>query len=152
MTERRLRQMLKTHEGFRSKPYFDCCGKFFRDCRCEKQGKLHIGWGQNIESVGVNEMEANFMLSNRIAEVLQECTNAFTWFNYLSVPRQDVVADMVYNLGLPTFRGFKRMIAALRVQNYPLAAKEMLDSRWARRLVSRSSYLERIMRTGEHPE
>jgi len=42
------------------------------------------------------------------------------------------VVEMIYQMGMAGFLGFKKTIAALKAGNYQLAAAEMLNSRWAR--------------------
>lgn len=43
-----------------------------------------------------------------------------------------VVTNMVFQMGLQGVRWFRLFWAALRVQDYLLASREMLDSKWAR--------------------
>ena len=41
-------------------------------------------------------------------------------------------ANMGYQLGIAELMGFKRMLAAMERGDYEAAAREMLDSKWAR--------------------
>lgn len=136
----KLREMLKRHEGLRLKTYL-----------CPT-GRITIGYGRNVEDLGITEMEANILLSNDIARVLQECTSAFAWFNSISVDRQDVVASMCFQLGMTRLKTFKKMIAALSAQNYGLAGVEMLKSAWAKQTPLRAQELARMMNTGRYPD
>jgi lysozyme len=131
-----LTEMLIRHEGLRLKPY-----------RCTA-GKLTIGVGRNLEDVGISEDEAIHLLNNDIDKCI-EYTNQFDWFNDLCVIRQDVVINMIFNLGISRFLGFKKLIKALSVGNYELASYEMLDSRWARQVGSRATELAKIMKEGK---
>jgi lysozyme len=63
--------------------------------------------------------------------------------------RQTVIANMVFNLGFNGLMQFKRMWKHLGTHDYPAAAKEMLDSKWARQVGNRAIELSKIMRTGE---
>lgn len=105
-------------------------GKKLRLYKCSAD-KWTIGVGRNIEDRGISESEALFMLDNDINRVVDEC-NQFLWFHHLSDIRKRIIIDMVFNLGLSRFRGFKKMIACLEYANYIGAANEMLDSKWAR--------------------
>jgi len=67
----------------------------------------------------------------------------------LSEVRQRVVADMVFNLGLPRFAQFKNMIAAIEAEDFVQASNEMMDSRWAQQVGLRASRLAEMMETGE---
>jgi lysozyme len=53
-------------------------------------------------------------------------------FDSLSVNRQRVLVNMMFNLGPNRFAGFKKMIKAIHDGNIRRAYKEMLDSKWAR--------------------
>lgn len=135
----RLREMLLRHEGLRLKPYRDTVGK------------LTIGCGRNLDDVGITKEEALALLAHDLDRAIREAIDNFSWFKSLNKPRQDVVLNMLFNLGLHRFCGFKRMIAALSAQNYEVAAIEMLDSLWAKQVGLRAIELAQIMRTGIYP-
>ena len=129
-----LRDDLIRHEALRLKPYED------------SEGILTIGVGRNLEDVGLSETEVMFMLDNDIQAVLRECRQ-FSWFEGLSQERKDVVANMVFNLGLTRFKGFKKTIACIESGDFAAAAVEMLDSKWARQVKGRAVELSRRMAT-----
>ena len=56
-----------------------------------------------------------------------------------------MIIEMIFHLGLPRFLGFKKMIQALREDDYSKAAIEMLDSKWACQVGVRASTLANIM-------
>jgi lysozyme len=56
---------------------------------------------------------------------------------------------MAYQLGLTGLMKFKRFITAYDNRNYEEAAKEMLDSLWAKQTPNRASELAEQMETGE---
>jgi lysozyme len=56
---------------------------------------------------------------------------------------------MAFNLGVPRLCKFKKMWAAIEAKDFPTAAKEMLDSRWANQVKSRSTKLAHAMHHGE---
>jgi lysozyme len=116
----RLREMLVRHEGLRLKPYRDT------------QRKLTIGVGGNLDDVGISREEALMLFDNDIATVRREAGRAFPWFSRLSPVRKDVVLNMTFNLGLPGFRRFKKTIDAIEAEDWEKAAREMLNSRWAK--------------------
>lgn len=134
-----LRALLVKHEGLRLKPY-----------KCSA-GKVTIGVGRNLDDVGITEFEANLMLNNDITRVQNECLREFAWIKSLDQVRQDVVFSMVFNLGMPRFKGFKKFIEALRVQNYAKAADEMLSSLWAQQVGLRAQELSDMMLLGRYP-
>ena len=62
---------------------------------------------------------------------------------------QIVVASMVFQMGKPRVKKFKKFLANLNTFNYVEAADEMLDSRWARQTPNRVARLERRMRNAK---
>jgi lysozyme len=137
MDRQRLCQQLRLHEGVEHKPY-----------KCTA-GYLTIGVGRNIEERGLSDDEIDFLLDNDVQIVVDELGRTYDWFFDLSEVRQRVIADMVFNLGLPRFSQFKNMIAAIEAEDYVQASNEMMDSRWAEQVGLRASRLAEMMETGE---
>ena len=136
---RRLRELLIKHEGLRLKPYRDTVGK------------LTLGVGRNIEDIGITHDEAMMLLTNDIVRVTSEVEKTFGWFKSLDVVRQDAIHDMNFNVGLTRLQGFKKMLEALRVQNYSVAAKEALDSKWATQVGPRAKDIAIMLEKGVYP-
>ena len=134
----RLHDILIRHEGLRLKAYRDTVKK------------LTIGVGRNLDDVGITREEALFLLDNDIVRVRREVLKSFPWFSHLNAVRQNVVLNMVFNMGLPRFRQFKKTIAAIKAKKWDEAADEMLDSRWARQVGRRARELATMMRTGKY--
>jgi lysozyme len=57
--------------------------------------------------------------------------------------------DMAFNMGVPRLCKFYNMWNAIHEEKYDIAAKEMLDSRWANQVKSRSTKLANAMHNGE---
>jgi len=133
---RSIEDQLIMHEGLRLKPY-----------RCPA-GYLTIGVGRNLETKGISENEALFLLRNDIAEVTAQLER-FDWFRALGPVRRKVLIDMCFNLGMAGLLGFQKMIEALKQGDYERAADEMVNSRWYGQVGERGRRLERMMRTGE---
>jgi len=127
---------IKLDEGFRSKPY---------QCTANK---LTIGYGRNIEENGITESEAEILLLNDVKNTQMELCAKFDWFTMLNASRQGVLINMCFNLGMPRLLKFKKMLTALSDHNYPEAANQMLDSKWARQVGDRSARLSNTMREG----
>jgi lysozyme len=133
----RLVDQLIRHEGMELKVYKDSLGI------------ETIGVGRNLVDRGVTEEEARYLCNNDIEIVERELVQSFPIVSSLNDTRIRVLLDMAFNVGLPRLRGFKRMWAALDNQDYVEAAKEMLDSKWARQVKTRAYTLARMMETGE---
>jgi lysozyme len=129
--------MLVRHEGLRLKPYTDTVGK------------LTIGVGRNLDDVGISEAEAMLLLSNDIS-IARTDAEKFVWFHKLDSVRQDVIIDMIFNLGLPRFLGFKNMLHAVEMANWEEVVAQMLDSKWAKQVGKRADELAQMMLIGEY--
>lgn len=136
MNEALLRQELIRDEGLRLKPY-----------RCPA-GKLTLGVGRNIEDMGITEKEANTLLMNDIARIMDELDAHLPWWGILSDARRRALINMAFNLGVPRLLGFRKMIEALRQDEYDTAADEALDSAWAVQVGSRAHRIAALIREG----
>jgi lysozyme len=57
--------------------------------------------------------------------------------------------DMAFNMGVPRLKKFVKMWNAIHEKKFDVAAKEMLDSRWARQVKGRAVKLSKAMHNGE---
>jgi len=133
-----VREMLIHHEGFSSRAYKDT------------EGKLTIGYGRNLDSLGISKKEALYLLDNDMFWVETEINNHFPWYCELNDARKAVIMNMIHNLGMPRFRLFVFTIRALEQKDFQAAAREMLDSKWANQVGQRAKDLSYMMRTGTH--
>jgi lysozyme len=127
--------MLQRHEGLRLKPY-----------KCTA-GKVSIGYGRNLDDMGISEVEAMVLLRHDIERCYDEL-NVFSWFADLDQVRQEALVDMLFNLGLPTFLEFKKTLKFVAEGKYSQAAEEMLRSKWADQVGDRAKELAYMMDTG----
>ena len=131
----KLIENLKRHEGLRLKPYL-----------CS-EGKITIGFGRNLEDMGISEKEAEMLLMSDIERCYEEL-DVFSWFHDLDQVRQEAMVNMLFNLGLPTFLEFKRTLKFMAEGAYSQAAAEMLDSKWANQVGDRAKELAYMVETG----
>jgi lysozyme len=131
-----IEEQIATHEGFRSKPY-----------RCPA-GKLTIGYGRNIEDSGISSSEAFVMLKNDIKDAEKVCVKMFPKWELFDIKRRWALIDMAFNLGESRFRGFKRMIAAINRDDWKIAAKEAMDSKWYVQVGLRAKFVVAQIREG----
>ena len=136
----KLLEMLKRHEGVRSKVYL-----------CSA-GYETIGVGRNISNtgMGLSDDEVDYLLENDIARVIKELSSEYPWFNSLDDVRKDAMIDISFNLGATRLRGFKKALAAMEIADYPLAAKEFLASKWSLDVKGRSHELASMIETGKY--
>lgn len=132
-----LRALLRRHEGFRGKAYRDTTGK------------LTIGYGRNVQDVGITREEAGMLLENDIARISRELRHALPWVTKLDDVRAVALLDMAF-MGVGSLLTFKRFLAALEAGDYDTAADEMLDSLWAAQVKGRALELAAMIRTGRY--
>jgi lysozyme len=133
MGNQQLTNLLFKHEGLRLKPYFDIVGK------------LTIAVGRNLDDVGISESEALFLLCNDIESITSHL-KTIPAFNTLNTNQKIALSNMTFNLGFHGILRFKKMWAALEANNYQLAAKEMLNSKWAEQAPLRAKELSNLIR------
>lgn len=129
---------LRRDEGLRLKPY-----------RCTA-GKLTIGYGRNLDDIGITRDEAEQLLRDDVWRVLVELDRDMPWWRDLSTDRQRALANMALNLGLPRLKEFRKMLAALQRGDWEEAARQALDSRWANQVGQRARRIAGLIgRAGE---
>lgn len=134
-----LEGLVKSEEGLRLKAYKD------------SEGIWTIGYGRNLEDVGISPSEAETLLENDCARARSDAER-FWFFPNLDPVRQLVLLSMIFNMGLPRVQGFHRMIEALGKGDFKTAAEEMRNSLWAAQVKSRAEILAQWMETGIIPE
>ena len=130
MNHRKLQNMLISHEGF-SRLAYKCTA-----------GATTVGYGRNLDSLGVTKCEATFLLDNDIRRCTADLLSIFP-DQFESFPEniQMVLIDMRFQMGYRGFRKFKKMIAAVKVQDWPEMIIQMKDSRWYRQVPGRAEDL-----------
>ena len=137
MNIQKLVEQLKVEEGLRLKPYVDTVGK------------VTIGYGKNLTDNGITEVQALDFLMEEINQVMEELPPKISFWNGLSEVRQRVLADMAFNMGVPTLLSFKKMLTYLKLGEYNLAADQMENSLWYEQVKGRAVKLTKMMRTGK---
>ena len=131
-----LAEDLVHDEGERLKPY-----------RCTA-GKLTIGVGRNLDDRGITSAESRYLLRTDIAVVLADLDRHLPWWRKLSERRQRALANMCFQRGIGRLSGFKKALAALERGDYDEAAREALDSAWARQTPARAQRFAKIIKEG----
>ena len=149
---------LITHEGLRLEVYKDSLGidtiGIGRNLEDRGITKEELNWMDIpnmaiVHTMGITEADAMYLAENDVQIVEEELVRAHPCVNKLDAVRQLVVMDMAFNMGVPRLCKFKNMWNAIHEENYIAAAKEMLDSRWAIQVKSRSTKLANAMHNGE---
>jgi len=117
---------LRTDEELRLKPYKDT------------EGKLTIGYGHNLDDLGITERTAEYILAEDLTNVLEELNDKLPWWKKISESHRRGLMNMAFNLGLPRLLKFEKMLRALRKGNGERAAAEAIDSKWAKQVGTRA--------------
>ena len=138
MNIKRLRATLERDEGLNLK-------------RHEVQGIDHIGYGINLENelpghlleyLGVEDEDdieeitqeqADYLLDYFADRAEKDCITIYggKWES-LSPLRKEVLINLSFNLGLSRLKAFRKMNAAIRVEDWAEASAQMLDSKAAK--------------------
>lgn len=133
----KLTEMLKKEEGFRRFPYKDTVGK------------LTVGFGRNLDNIGISKEEAEILLSNDVAMAEAELRKNIEYYDDLDASTKVVLIDMCFNMGIGKLMQFKKMFSAIKENNKELTAKEMLNSKWATQVGVRAQKLAYFMEMGK---
>jgi len=149
---------LIAHEGLRLQVYKDTLGidtiGIGRNLEDRGITKEELDWMDipNMDAVyeyGITEADAMYLAKNDVQIVEEELVRAHPCVDKLDAVRQLVLMDMAFNMGVPRLRKFTKMWNAIHENKFDIAAKEMLDSRWAVQVKSRSTKLAHAMHHGE---
>jgi len=104
---------------------------------------------ENGQDVGtsVSEERVREAFEQDVLSVIKDCNKLYNDFDELPEEAQQIIANMMFNLGrtrLSKFRGMKRGVDA---KDWNAAADEMVDSRWYRQVTNRADRLVQRMRS-----
>ena len=100
--------------------------------------------GQSLGTAVSSERVAEAFESD-IQSVLRDCNILYSDFHNLPEEAQQVIANMMFNLGRPRLSKFAGMKRGVDARDWNQAADEMVDSAWYRQVTNRADRLvERI--------
>lgn len=141
MIDETVRQVLKKKlvgdEGWKRKIYKDSLGVWT------------IGCGRNVVDRGLSDLEIEMLLNNDIDQAEKDAVTVFGDSFYAWVDaRQVAVLNMVFNLGINRFKGFIKMIAAIKEEDWERASQYALESLWAKQVKGRAIRIAKMMKDG----
>lgn len=92
--------------------------------------------------------QAQQVLSQDAQSHADTLVSAIAWVTGLDQVRQDVLYNMVFNLGVTKLLGFKNTLAAIKSGDYVSGANGMLASAWAHQVGARATRLAAMMKSG----
>lgn len=129
MTNRYSKQLhdhFIAEEGYRNESYTD------------HQGNWTIGIGHLLgksdafRGMRWSDAKVISVFENDIDTVVRNAKELFPEFSQLPPKVQLAILDMLFNMGINRFRGFKKTIRLIHLGRFAEAAVEALDSEWAR--------------------
>ena len=145
-----LRDQLKIDEGVKYEIYNDHLGY-------ATFGIGHLifeGDEEHGKPVGtaVSEERVNAIFEEDVQKYISESKKVFPNLDDLPETAQQVIVNMCFNMGAPRLSQFKKFIAGVNRADWPTAAIEMMDSRWANQVGDRATRLRNRILTLDHSE
>ena len=144
MNINKLRKQLEIDEGVKYEVYLDHLNK-------KTFGIGHLVLDKDPESkmeVGdsVSERRVEEAFDKDIQSVIDDCQRLYSNFNAMPEECKQITANMMFNMGLPKMKAFKKMNAAIEDEDYLKASEEMVDSKWYRTVPNRADRLVQRMK------
>ena len=129
-----IQQLLEFEEGYRAEAYY-----------CS-EGYPTIGIGTKIGPKGSSLRHYDFKVSKSLAYAwlmdelvsIEAELSKLDWFCAITGDKRTVLISMAYQLGVSGLLKFKNMIAAIKADDWDLAALEAIDSRWYNQTTQRA--------------
>ncbi len=147
MNVEQLRDTLKVDEGCVNSIYLD-----HLNLPTLGIGHLINEWDEEYgKPVGtpVSEERVNELFEKDVQVTIEECEQLFGNFQELPEEVQQILANMMFNLGRPRLSKFRKLCKAVAEKNWQECAAQMHDSKWrtqvpnrAERLISRMKAID----------
>jgi len=139
-----LRKQLEIDEGVKYEIYLDHLGyPTFGIGHLIREDDPEHGEATGTE---VSESRVAEAFEQDVQTVLSDCAVLYPDFDELPEEAQQVIANMMFNLGRPRLSAFKGMKAGVDARDWNRAADEMVDSAWYRQVPNRAKRLVNRMR------
>jgi GH24 family phage-related lysozyme (muramidase) len=107
-------------------------------------GHLVTEWDEEYgKPVGttVSEDRVNELFDKDVQVTIEECEQLFGNFQDLPEEVQQILANMMFNLGRPRLSKFRRLCKAVAERDWQEAAVQMEDSKWHKQVPNRANRL-----------
>ena len=139
MNIEKLREQLEIDEGVKYEIYNDHLGyATFGVGHLVLESDPEHGWevGSSVDTVRVHEA-----FEQDCENVLRDCNILYEDFDDLPEESQQVIANMMFNMGRTRLSKFKGMKRGVDSRDWNAAADEMVDSAWYRQVTNRADRL-----------
>lgn len=142
-----LVDQIKADEGWHPYVYDDATGAYIRP-GARVVGNPTIGYGTLLSSPGgISDDEGETLLQHRITAAQRQAA-CLTVYAQLDPARQDVLTQMVFQMGLDGVEQFAHTLACLSAGDWAGAAEGMRNSLWAKQTPARANRLAQVIETG----
>jgi lysozyme len=144
MNLEKLRTQLEVDEGVRYEIYLDHLGY-------PTFGIGHLVIPNDPENgllsgTAVSEERVAECFEQDVTSVIKDCHKLYNDFDGLPEEAQQIIANMMFNMGYTRLSKFKGMKKGVDTRDWNVAANEMMDSKWYQQVKIRATRLVRRMR------
>ena len=144
MNIEKLREQLEIDEGVKYVIYLDHIGyKTFGIGHLITAHDPENGWSVDTD---VDEYRVQEAFEDDVQGVISDCEKLYVQWEHLPEEAQQVIANMMFNMGRPRLSKFKGMKRGVDARDWNAAADEMVDSSWYRQVTNRADRLVTRMR------
>ena len=141
----KLRDQLKIDEGCVNSIYLD-----HLNLPTVGIGHLVTEWDDEYgKPVGteVSEDRVNELFDQDVQVTIDECKLLYNDFDDLPEEAQQIIANMMFNMGRPRLSRFHKMKKAVDARDWVEAGNQMKDSRWYNQVTTRADRLVERMKS-----
>ena len=140
----KLREQLEIDEGVKYEVYKDHLGyPTFGIGHLITSHDPENGWSVGTD---VDEYRVKEAFEDDVQGVISDCEKLYVQWEHLPEEAQQVIANMMFNMGLTRLTKFKGMKRGVDAKDWTAAADEMVDSRWYKQVTNRANRLVERMR------
>jgi len=103
-------------------------------------GYTSVGVGRNLETNGITEEEAMYLLNNDISTVIKKLDKHWIAWRKLPITAQYVCIDLVFNMGINSFMSFRFTRSYMELGEWEKAGDELLNSKYAEQVGRRALF------------
>jgi len=134
-----LRTLIQSHEGLRLLPYL-----------CPA-GRLTIGFGHSLQDKGISDRIALELFEEDLAVAITAADHFWPLGAQHQQARWSAVVDMAFNMGETRLATFAKLQCCLLREDFPAAATEIRESKYAHQVPHRAEINAHIVESGELP-
>ena len=143
----KLRDQLRIDEGCVKSVYLDHLN--LPTCAI---GHLITEWDEEYGmpvGTAISDDRVNELFDKDVQVTIEECKLLYNDFEELPEEAQQIIANMMFNMGRPRLSRFHKMKKAVDERNFLLASQEMKQSRWYNQVTARAERLVDRMKSIE---